>query len=411
MALLLSTKGADVTAWRAAESFVATYRQTLLDRAASGRCGNVEAVFDDTVAALEAAVDTHRKLRTRLELRLEELSATASAPDVKAITCAFYGDLYRHFELFRSASAFYSWSMAFLRRASEVIVKRTAEHLGSSVGELPEIALIAVGPAGRLEYSPFCPLQILCVHGEVAPAQLQTFNLFCNALHAGFNAAGLLTDNEVTPRNPRWRGTIAKWRRHCEEALPPCTEEELIDLSRLVDQCTLYSTQIIDQELKHTSSAALRENRPALRSLVERMASLSNGLGIMGGLKLERSGSERGLFNLLGHGLLPFSAALSALAQILESPATDNCGRIRDLLERRELDVELAEKMLATWHSLNNLRLHREQFFQIDTFSAESHFLDPDKLAFAELHSLKEALESVAAIQRHVEIIFSGMEE
>lgn len=411
MALMLSTKGADLTAWRAAENFVATYRQTLLERAASGRCGDVEAVFDDTIAALKAATDGHQNLLRALELRIEELSKAPSAPDMKAMTCGFYNDLYRHFELFRSAPVFYSLSMAFLRRASAVIVKKTAEQLGVLAEELPEIALIAVGPAGRLEYSPFCPLQILCVHGEVAPAQHEAFNLFSNALHAGFNAAGFITDKEVTPRNPRWRGTITKWRRHCEDALQSCTEEYLIDLSRLVDQCTLYSSGIIDQELKHASGAALKGNRPAQRSLVDRMTSLSNGLGIMGGLKLEWIGSERGLFNLLGHGLLPFSAALSALALIRDIQEPANCGRIRDLLERRELDVELAEKMLATWHSLNNIRLHREQFFQIDTFTDESHFLDPDKLTFAELHSLKESLEAVASIQRHVEIIFSGMEE
>ena len=141
------------------------------------------------------------------------------------------------------------------------------------------------------------------------------------------------------------------------------------------------------------------------------MTALSNGLGLMGRLKLERSGSGRGMFNLFGHGLLPLSAALSALALIKESPAVGSCERIHDLLRRRELDVELAERMLATWYSLNDFRLRREQSVQSDERTDRSIFIDPDELTFERRQALKESLESVATIQRHVEIMFSGMGE
>jgi signal-transduction protein with cAMP-binding, CBS, and nucleotidyltransferase domain len=163
--------------------------------------------------------------------------------------------------------------------------------------------------------------------------------------------------------------------------------------------------------LKQTIRAALNGNRPAVAHLVNRMASLSNGLGLMGRLKLERSGSNRGLFRLLDHGLLPLTAALSALALLKESAGVSTCDRIHDLLRRGELDVELAERMLATWHCLNDLRLQREHSIQIEGHAGPSSFLDPDELTAEQLQSLKEALESVASIQRHVEIIFSGMGE
>lgn len=411
MALLLSAKGGDVTARRAVEEFTAAYRQALLDLAASDLSSGAETVFSETCAALETAIITHQKLLKRLDSLTEEVSAAAPSTRLRELTVAFYGDLYRHFGLFRSVPAFYQLSMAFLRQASAAIIAQAKDQLGLSARHLPEMALIAVGPAGRCEYSPFCPLQILLVHGKVAASRLQTIDLFCHTLHAGFEAAGLAVDPAVTPRNAIWRGTLAEWQQRCEDGLQPQADEELINLCRLVDQYPLHPGEGFARELKQISRAALGGSRPALTNLIKRMASLSNGLGIMGGLKLERSGNERGLFRLLDHGLLPLSAALSALALIRESPAVSSCERIHDLQKRRELDVELAERMLATWHSLHDLRLRLEQSFHIDEHTSQSLCLNPKELTVEQQQSLKEALESVAIIQRHVEIVFSGMGE
>jgi signal-transduction protein with cAMP-binding, CBS, and nucleotidyltransferase domain len=159
------------------------------------------------------------------------------------------------------------------------------------------------------------------------------------------------------------------------------------------------------------SSTALGGSRPAMTNLIERMAAQSNGLGLMGRLKLERRGSNRGLFRLIDHGLQPLSAALAALALIKKIGAAGNCEKINDLLRRGELDVDQAERMLAAWHSLHGMRLLREQSFQVGEHLNEAAFLNPDELTFEQMQSLKETLESVAVIQRQVEIIFSGMGE
>ncbi len=410
MNLLLSAKGGDVTAWRAVEHFIAVYRQALLDRAASDLCGSAEAVFSGTYASIETAIAAHRELLKSLECLTEKLSAVPST-NLKELTVAFYSDLYRHFGMFRSAPAFYQLSMTYLREASATIIARATKCLGPDARHLPEMALIAVGPAGRSEYSPFCRLQILLVHGETAGTQLRNIDLFCQALHAEFEDAGVAIDQAITPRNAQWRGTPAQWRQRFEEDLNPQSIEELIDFCRLVDQYPLCSDDRLAREFRQASSIALRGCRPALTNLIERMAALSNGLGIMGSLKLERSGSDRRMFRIIDHGLLPLSAALSALALIKGSVATGNCERIRDLLRRGELDVEQAERMLATWHTLHDLRLWREQSFNITEHTDRTPCLKPEELTAEQRQALKEALESVAVIQRYVEIIFSGMGE
>lgn len=411
MDILLSTKGGDITSRMAVEEFAAGYRQSLLELAGSDRSGSAESVFSATCATIEAAITTHQNLLKRLNSLIEKLAAATPSTNLRALTGDFYSDLYRHFGHFNSAPAFYQLSMAFMRQLSAAITSRATDQLGLFARHLPDMTLIAIGPAGRCEYSPFCPLQLLLVHGEVAKPHLQTINLFCQTLHSEFEETGLFIDPVVTPRNMVWRGTLADWQQRCEEGLYPQAEEELINLCRLVDQYPLHPAEGFAPEFKKISSTVLGGSRPAQANLIERMKSLSNGLGLMGGLKLERSGNGRGQFRLLDHGLLPLSAALSALSLITSSTAISNSERIQELLKRRELDVELAERMLATWHSLHGLRLRREQSFHIEQHINQPLFLNPHDLTAEQRQSLEGALESVAFIQRHVEIIFSGMRE
>ena len=395
---LLSAKGNDITAWRAAADFAAQYRQTLLDLAASDHGGSSEAVFANTCSLLDASAHTHATLLAGLNSLIGEF-ATAPAHRHKELVVAFYTDLYRHFSRFRSAPVFYELSMAFLRQASAAIVTHAIAQLGDSVRMLPELALVAVGPAGRHEYSPFCPLQVLLVHGYAGEKHLAAIEQLSQLIHHGFDDAGLALDQEITPRNPEWRGTLTEWQRRCDAA------EEHINSCRLADQFPLYSGNHLGEDLKQISYATLRDNSLAMTNLVQRMAALSNGLSLMGRLKL-----EHGLFRLLDNGLLPFSAALSTLSLIKNIPSVSTNGRINDLLMQRHVDVDLAERMLNTWHDLHNLRLWQERTFDMERNNDRMLYLDPGELSPGERHALKEALESVAIIQRHVEIMFSEME-
>ncbi len=411
MDLLLTTKGGDATTWRAAQEFAAAYQKTLFDQVASDHCGSAESVFSAASATLETAIATHLEAVKRLENLIAEVAAARLSTNISELTITFYTELYRYFDHFRSAPAFYQLSMTFLRQASAAIIAHTTDQLGLFARHLPEMSLIAVGPAGRAEYSPFCPLQILLVHGEITASQTQTINLFCHTLHDGFVEAGFSLDPVITPRTPSWRGTEGEWHKRCEDALLQGSDDTVINLCRLVDQYPLTPAEGFAVELKNNCHATLNGSRPSLANLIGRTTALSNGLNLMGRFKLERGENERGLFRLLDHGLLPLSAALSALALIKESPAVSTCERIRDLLKRGELDVELAERMLATWHSLHGLCLQREQMFHVDEHSTLSLLLNPEELTVRQRHTLKEALESVAIIQRHLAITFSGMGE
>jgi len=409
MGALLSAKGDDVTSWRVVRDFSAKYQQTLLDRAVSDRNFDAERVFSESLIALGKLSGVHETILLKLNSLLEDVATAPPTLRMKELTSEYYAVLYRHLEAFHSAPAFYQKSMDFMSTLSRAIMTRCTEQLGPLAGQLPQMALVALGPAGRCEYSPFCQLQLLVVHEEASASQLQAISQYCHALHAGFEEIGLAIDPAISPSNPEWRGTLSDWQQRCNDALTHPTPDDLINLLRLADQYPLTPGEEIGRELKEMTMATLRESRTAQANLVERMEQLSNGLGVMGGLKLERSGAGRGLFRLLDHGLLPLSSALSALALIRGSSAVSSCDRIHHLLARHELDVDLAEKMLESWHNLHELRLRREQTLSITGHSNHSLLLNPGELTLEQRQSLKTSLEAVATIQRHVSVTFSGM--
>lgn len=408
MPFLLSAKGKELTTWRAAEDFAARYRQAVLDRAASGRYGSSEAVYSEAIAGLNKTVETHQTLQLHRDLLLKEVAATPTADRLKELTTAYYDILYQHLDLFHSAPAFYQKSMDFLKMLSSAVMVNTINKLGLFARHLPNMTLMALGGAARCEFSPHCQLQLLMVHDEVAAAKLQNIDLFCHALHDELEATGLSLDPVISPRNPKWRGSIVQWRQRCQELTGVTAAEGLAEMTRLTDISPLTIGDESAQELKEMAFTQLRRSRAAQASLIDEMESYSNGIGIMGGLKLERSGVGRGLFHLQDHGLQPLSSALSALALIKNSSCVTSCERILDLLMRHELDVDLAEKMLEAWHSLHELRLRHEKSSRFGEHPELSLFLDPDDLTDIERQTLKTALASVAAVQRHVAISYSA---
>lgn len=411
MKFLLSARSGDITAWGAAKEFADLFRQSVHDRAASGRNGTAEAVYSGSATALEKAAEIHRSIIAHRNRILATVRTATTPFQLKELATEYYGLLYQHQDVFHSAPSFYKMSMDFLQTVGSTLMTSSRDQLGLYARHLPEMALIALGPAGRGEYSPFCQLQLVLVHGEVEPSQLQTIGLFCHTLHAEIEATGLAIDHAISPRNSEWRGSISEWQQRFEAARHYGMTDGMINLLRLTDQSFLTENMELAHRFKEMTVRTLSENRTAQANLIERMESLSNGLGMMGRLKLERNDPGRGLFRLIDHGLLPLSSALSALALIKGSSAVNSCERILDLLKLRELDVDLAEKMLETWHSLHELLLHSEQQLTLFENTDSSLFLNPAQLTVEERQSLKTALTSVAAIQRHVAITFSGMGE
>jgi len=240
---------------------------------------------------------------------------------------------------------------------------------------------------------------------------MEAVSRYCGVLQEGFEACGLQVDGEITPMNSPWRGSLPEWGRRLEQGLARGKQREMVELLRLADHEALFSVDGKDLEFRELVLSQLQQSRRAMGDLVSRLGRLSNGLGIMGGLRLERSGPHSGLFRLFEHALLPLSASVAALALINRVDAADIPQCIRALLGRQALDVDTAERLLQSWHMLNELRLMRERELFPALNRAASLYMDVTALDEVKRRMLRETLQTVENVQRLVSVVFSGTEE
>ncbi len=407
MPIVISSKGSDINAWRPAADFGVTFRRALLDKTATLTSAQAETLFRDVGEELERRAHGHDAALAGIRLLMEEAATTTEPARLGDVIREFYGACYALFARHRSAPAFYRISEAFLAVVARRAVDFAMTVPGLANDTTPLSALITLGPAGRHEFSPYCRLQLVLVHDEAGPMP----DGLGQALHEFFESVGLHPDTAITPRNPGWCGTLVQWRQRLADELEEGASVDLIDLLRLADQTALLAAEGLAGEFGALCLSLLRNSPATLAFLVTRILGLSNGLGVMGGLRLERSGPYRGRFALLDHALLPLTASVTALSLITGGTAVGTPQRIRELLARRKLNVEQAERLLEAWHTLNELRLARERDLFPNWDDQASLYLVPETLPDADMERLREALEIVAILQRHVAITFSAWEE
>ena len=185
MAQLVSAKGSDVLAWRAAGDFTATFRQLLLNRTEFCRSDEAAALLNGAAHALDTLALENDAFCSRCSGLTEEVAACAEPARLRDLITTFFAELYDHVTVHHSAPAFYQLSLLFLQALA---------------GSLSRYAYTRLGPAGHQEFSPFCPLQLLLVHGDAGDGEIDRIVRYAGFLHEGFAACGLRIDEQITPR-------------------------------------------------------------------------------------------------------------------------------------------------------------------------------------------------------------------
>ena len=400
--MLFLSKGSDIAAWRAASDFNSGYRDTLLARTASCRSDEAARLLEQAGEQLRQLADDHGRCCAEVAKVVGEMATTGSVAVVSRLSRDGFSLAYEHFGLFRSPLAFYRLSSELLEGACAALMNLAERQMGL-LGRIlpPGRCLIALGPAGRREYSPYCPLQLLMIHDTDHHGTSDAMAQFCRLLHESLQLCGFELDGEVTPLNAAWRGDAAEWRHRMLHCLEGGAAEDLIEVSRLCDQAPLAPADSDAAARFHALSLGLlRDEHAVVANLAERLQGLSNGLGLMGRIRTEKEGwGGRTCFGLREHGLIPLSATVSTVTLATGGWGIDTPRRIRELLDRRVLDVEMTERVLAAWTMLNELRLSHER----DLFSGEegsAHHIPVDRLDAAQQEELRGSLETVGIFQR-----------
>lgn len=411
MPIVITSKGKDFNAWRAAADFGKMFHEELRKRSTTLTSEQSEALYLGVGQELERRAAGHDAGLVRMKHMIAEAAAGNDPALLRALMEEYYTVSYEFYSWNRSATAFFQLGQEFLKAVSASVVAVAKARLGMIAGRLPPMAVVAMGPTGRHEFSPFCRLQLLLIHAGPDPSLAQPVDLLGRILHEVFEEIGLHLDEVVTPGNPDWRGSSVQWRQRIITGLERGTSAELIEILRLADQSVLHDEENVGADFRSVCLGLLTDSKVAMHNLVTRLHSLSGGIGLMGGIRLERSGPCRGLFGLLDHALLPLSAGITALSFMHGVDAFDTPLRIRGLLYRGLLNVEMAERLLEAWHLFSELRLALEVVKHPHWDSWDGLCVDTSGLTDAQQDELRHCIETVVTLQRHVGITFSGWQE
>ncbi len=259
---------------------------------------------------------------------------------------------------------------------------------------------LACGDHGRRECSLNRELSgVLCWEG-MADGATAYFSTLAGMATAMLLEAGFANRDALLPSNPSWRGSLDDWRNRLASsrwvAANPAFFADLRHLHGAPGPAVALIRLIRETQLSRDNGVRTRSRRRSLRELARIVASFPAGIDLFGRFRTEKSGPYRKRFNLGLYGIEPLVSSVRLLAICRETVGTGTVDRIRELQEKERLSVDLAERLLTSWHAFLRLQIANEaagmpaegsRFVEIGTLSAE------------EQQRLKAGLEAVEQLQ------------
>lgn len=408
MELVISVKNKDIKKWRAAGEFAVNFREAFLGQTANLLSDEVETLFLDVENTLEQGAAAHEQALLRMREMMALASCANDPAELKRIVHDFQSDIFSFFSWNRSATAYFRLQSEFYEALASAVVKISRQKAGLTDTTDQPLALIALGDGGNAEFSLKDRLKLLLVYDEtMSPESMAALG---ENLHSTFLECGLWPDDLITPRHVAWRSTKNELLVRLNNSKKFPTSKESHVLINLVNQRLLYDENQLATGLRDECLKLLSENWNILLIMIERLHNLSNGIGLMGWIKLEKRGPVRGKFRLFSYALQPLSCSVTALSLLKGEFSLSTPDRIRGLLSKGHLDVETAERLLNAWHNFNEHRVALESQNHIDG-TGDELYLDYAAMEEAAQDDFKSCLETTAALLRHVILTCNSWEE
>lgn len=402
MALLLA-KGPDITEWRGVDEFIDAYSDAAVALAAKTHPDGIAQYLELIEIELKALSLENSETTAKMAGIVSNLSASAELSGIRWMLDEFYSLAYAHYGKFRSAPALFDAANSILKSIAELL-SRTA--VSDSEVPVPPFALVVMGPAGRMESTRFCRIQLaMAWDGDGATEEDEAMASVAEDIVTGFRTCGIPVDESVTPLHPQWRGSLKQWEGRLDKAVDRNNPAELIEILRLVDQNILVDSGDVGSRFRGLCGNQLARHN-ASANLVSRCLSLSNGLGMMGGFKLHKSGPHRGRFSVLDHALLPLAATVAAICLNNDIVEDGTPRRLRELVRHSRIDVDLAERALQSWHLFCSYRLELEAGAEHGQDCRDILQLEIAGMAQSSQERLRESLETVGSLQRFLQVTF-----
>ena len=402
MALFLGAKGTDILSLRPVDDLVEAIHDRLGRELSVLPPGSEVPLLEDLQARLEEerAFEEEFDARFTAALQAIEMEVGNLLPAREEIGLLIQD----YFERRHSVVAFFelcgAMRKSLIRRALEQVEAWMEQHgFGTPPGRY---CWFVLGCSGRGEGSLFCDCESVFVFHDEDDQGNPFFRVFGRKAEELLAPLGLHTRLTAAPARFGWQGSIAEWRSRLNEGMVGQHEgDELAILTGLADLSLVAGDETLAGEMLNLVRGMLEFHQGALRTLARNVSEMHTGLDFFGRLRLEKSGPNRGLFDLEQYALEPLVSNVRVLALKYGVTATGTIDRIKEVMERGPMTVELAERLLLGFHVLMSLKIRYE-----GAARGKAH-LDPEQLSDREERLLKDSLDALVNLQRLVYQVFT----
>ncbi len=406
MAIFLGAKGDDILAWRNVAELVTGLQASIAEKQRSISAAEGVSLLADLRQRIAAELAYEEFYNTRIAELVAECAAVETEEALQNVVQKCRDMSAEYFQQRGSVVAYHALCNLFqellFARVLWLAEEWMARH-GFGRAPVPH-CWFAVGSAGRQEGTLCRDFDSLLVHDDGNKEAAAFFIGFSSRVVAMLENIGLRSRSGIAPVNPTWRGSRKEWRSRLTEGFSGKGADGINNVLPLADMRLLYGDQQLADEMKNLVASILDHHQEKLRELAVNISVLPVGLDFFGRLRVERSGPHKGRFNLELYALIPLVANARVMALKYGIAATSTLDRLKQLMERGPLSIDLTERLLRAYHEFARCRISAGlRYWQEQELES---FIDPDEQSENEQHDLKVALEALLNLQKLVYLDF-----
>ena len=426
MSLLISSSTADIMNSRPATELVSSLKKQLDSRMTKMMSDELLAMLCAFRNQLKDEIGHEAETTKTLDAITLQLDSACRPADLIAACGTFQQLVTVHFQKRGSTCSVETLCTAFREKLLQRTLKMAEEQLHEEGAILPQVrfTILASGSCGRRELSLNGGSSFFMIYdgsgkqcdeyfSELAARMVATLKDCCIRIESHYSCIA----------DQFWHGSIFSWQRMIEEHLQPPTSphwlsmpvlpslatnpypipQEEVEFARMIETLADLRPIAGDENLAATLTdhAALRltaelKSDP-FRHLAKRIATMPVARSIFGWFRVIRSGEHRGEFNLEQLALTPLLMTVRFMALRKGILGTGTSERIKSLCRGRQLDVELAERLLSACHEF---AVHRIKLEISRNSGLEDLFFNPEELVDGEKERFKLGLEAVVNLQK-----------
>ena len=198
--------------------------------------------------------------------------------------------------------------------------------------------------------------------------------------------------------NPAWRQPLSVWKKYFSDWINIPTPEAILRSLIIFDFRPVHGDLLLAERLRAFLGHEIKDKTLFLAHMAGAVARNRPPINFLGKFIREKSGANKGTFNIKINGLCPIidAARLSALeAQVYHTSTVE---RLAELKDRSCIVGAFTGELELAFEFLMSLRL-RHQYRQIQNGLEPDNHIDPQNLAELERSMLKSSFKLIAAVR------------